>query len=490
MALIQPKYIETLDGSKVVLENNQAFKSKSADGLSEIEIVKVDGNDVVKFSSVPEVSSDASTPDGLVRKSQLDAEVTSLDGEISQVASDLSALEATKGQPGGIAPLNGSGLIAEQYLPSYVDDVLEYANLAAFPVTGEQGKIYVAIDSGKCYRWSGSAYVQITSGAVDSVFGRNGVVTAQSGDYSTNLVPEGGSTNLYYTPARQAAIEAYADQAEADAVAAASALIDQESAALEAEDLTFLKLDGTRPMTGNLLMGQNSIQGANSVTADTFSTQEHTLGLGEATLQATNEITGEFGWIQVTSSKVEIEQGNENPALFKIEGASFSFSGADIAVGTKKITGLADGVNPADAINKGQLEAAAQEAVTIAAAYTDQEVLTEKNRAEAAEAALDGRVDALELASLQFVKEKFVVNAGILAAGYVELQNTAISESISAFVDRLALHFYDGSDGDYTLTTVAGKTRLVFAGSLVNPSPEKLGVGDTIRVTYCKRAII
>lgn len=38
------------------------------------------------------------------------------------------------------------------------------------------------------------------SGAVDSVFGRTGTVTAQSGDYTTTLVTEG--TNLYYTQAR------------------------------------------------------------------------------------------------------------------------------------------------------------------------------------------------------------------------------------------------------------------------------------------------
>ena len=38
------------------------------------------------------------------------------------------------------------------------------------------------------------------SGAVASVFGRTGAVTAQSGDYSTSLVSEG--TNLYFTNAR------------------------------------------------------------------------------------------------------------------------------------------------------------------------------------------------------------------------------------------------------------------------------------------------
>jgi len=39
-----------------------------------------------------------------------------------------------------------------------------------------------------------------SAGGVTSVFGRTGVVTAQSGDYSTSLVPEG--SNLYWTDAR------------------------------------------------------------------------------------------------------------------------------------------------------------------------------------------------------------------------------------------------------------------------------------------------
>jgi hypothetical protein len=36
---------------------------------------------------------------------------------------------------------------------SYLDDVLEYDNLAAFPVPGESGKIYVARDDNRAYRW-------------------------------------------------------------------------------------------------------------------------------------------------------------------------------------------------------------------------------------------------------------------------------------------------------------------------------------------------
>lgn len=55
------------------------------------------------------------------------------------------------------------GLVPSAQLPSYVDDVVSAANLAAFPATGEAGKIYVAVDTNLTYRWSGSAYVEISA---------------------------------------------------------------------------------------------------------------------------------------------------------------------------------------------------------------------------------------------------------------------------------------------------------------------------------------
>jgi hypothetical protein len=98
----------------------------------------------------------------------------------SQVSDFSTAADARislqKGEANGIVPLNSSSKIDATYLPSFVDDVEEYANLAAFPAVGEQSKIYVALNTNKTYRWSGSVYIQITSGAVDTVNGQTGVV--------------------------------------------------------------------------------------------------------------------------------------------------------------------------------------------------------------------------------------------------------------------------------------------------------------------------
>lgn len=55
-----------------------------------------------------------------------------------------------------------SGTVSSSQLPSYVDDVLEYSTKNNFPSTGESGKIYVALNTNLTYRWSGTAYVEIS----------------------------------------------------------------------------------------------------------------------------------------------------------------------------------------------------------------------------------------------------------------------------------------------------------------------------------------
>ena len=55
-----------------------------------------------------------------------------------------------------------NGKVPSAQLPSYVDDVVEYASASLFPATGESGKIYVATDTNKTYRWSGSGYTEIS----------------------------------------------------------------------------------------------------------------------------------------------------------------------------------------------------------------------------------------------------------------------------------------------------------------------------------------
>ena len=100
----------------------------------------------------------------------------------------IAATVTGVGAVNGIATLDATGKVPSTQLPSYVDDVLEYATQATFPATGETGKIYVETTGNTTFRWSGSAYVKITSGDVASVAGKTGVVTLVKADVGLGSV--------------------------------------------------------------------------------------------------------------------------------------------------------------------------------------------------------------------------------------------------------------------------------------------------------------
>lgn len=116
------------------------------------------------------------------------AQVDRLDTKIDDVNEDLQDFKALKGQPNGLAELDGNGKVPASQLPSYVDDVMDaYAtytvsptgvlqNIKLYtdaehntPVVGERDKIYVNVTPGEVsyqFRWSGSQWVHIDSNAI------------------------------------------------------------------------------------------------------------------------------------------------------------------------------------------------------------------------------------------------------------------------------------------------------------------------------------
>lgn len=98
---------------------------------------------------------------------------------------------SAKGAANGVCPLDGNKKIDSQYLPSYVDDVIEAyirANQTALSatwlatgsatgtvITPEAGKIYVLMNSSTDYpentqfRWGGSAYVKLNDGGISEM---------------------------------------------------------------------------------------------------------------------------------------------------------------------------------------------------------------------------------------------------------------------------------------------------------------------------------
>ena len=111
-------------------------------------------------------------------ESQLNSLPLQIVGESTQVGSSIYDLNlntkgsvtinndkvvATTDQIESWATVGNDKVIPSSKLPSFVDDVVEVAEL---PEVGEAGKIYILTTDNTQYRWSGSEFVQITSGGV------------------------------------------------------------------------------------------------------------------------------------------------------------------------------------------------------------------------------------------------------------------------------------------------------------------------------------
>ena len=95
------------------------------------------------------------------------ATARTINGVLFDGSADITVADSTKiptsqkGAANGVASLDGSGKVPAAQLPSYVDDVIE---AAALPTTGETGKIYIKTGDNTVWRWTGSAYVEISVG--------------------------------------------------------------------------------------------------------------------------------------------------------------------------------------------------------------------------------------------------------------------------------------------------------------------------------------
>ena len=172
----------------------QAAVTSTNSGLTFIQSVGFDEHGHVISVSTGSVPTASTTTAGIA---QLTDSVTTTSSTLAATATAVKTAyslaaaavpSSSVGAANGVASLDANSKVPASQLPSYVDDVVEGNSLAAFPVTGEQGKIYVALDTNKSYRWSGSTYVYITSGAVDSVAGKTGVVLLNKTDVGLSNV--------------------------------------------------------------------------------------------------------------------------------------------------------------------------------------------------------------------------------------------------------------------------------------------------------------
>lgn len=222
---------------------------------------------------------------------------------------------ANKGAANGYVPLGSDSKISSAYLPSYVDDVLEYANLAALPVTGVVGVIYVTLDNNKVYRWSGSAYTEISPSPG-----------------STDAVTE-GSTNLYFTISR----------ARASISATQNLSYNATTGVLTGPDLSGYLLSATasttyQPLDADLtsIAGLTGISGfLKKTAANTWSLDTSTYLTGNQSISVSGDATGSGTTsIALTLANSGVTAGTYNNVATEVRPFTVDAKGRVTSIGT------------------------------------------------------------------------------------------------------------------------------------------------------------
>ena len=215
MALVKGKFV---DKDQAIQSNNDP----------------VDPKDLARKGYVDQKASDEADAAEQAAKDYTDLKIGNLEGNdtVAELVGDLAT--SVFGALSTKADLVDGKVPADQ-LPGFVDDVEEYADLASFPEEGSAGKLYVAQDTNKVYRWSGSVYIEIS---------------ASPG--STDEVAE-GSVNLYFTDERAqlAVVRDELDFTSTDTAPSQRAITEFVSGRLSRFG---------DAMTGNLLMGENLVK--------------------------------------------------------------------------------------------------------------------------------------------------------------------------------------------------------------------------------------
>jgi hypothetical protein len=169
---IDTKIQEAIDGLKGDVENLDTL-GKIEDALN-AEITRAKAAEGVNASGISDINTLIGEKTSATITStkiwqaieEVESDVKSSNQDVTDaieaVQTELTNFKNTKGQASGLASLDETGKVPSAQLPSYVDDVLEFANAAGFPESGESGKIYVAIDTNLTYRWGGTKYVEIS----------------------------------------------------------------------------------------------------------------------------------------------------------------------------------------------------------------------------------------------------------------------------------------------------------------------------------------
>ena len=278
-----------------------------------------------------------------------------LSANITLSAADVSAIPTSqKGAASGVAELDASGKVPSAQLPSFVDDVLEgYLSGGKFykesthttEITGETGKIYVDMSTNKTYRWSGTAYTEISASLA---LGETSS-TAYRGDHGkiaydhsqTAHAPSNAEANVQSDwSVTDAASDAYIKNRPTVMGAATSSAAGKQGfvpAPAAGAQAKYLRGDGTWQTppntnttytagTGLALSGTTFSLASSGVTAGSYGPTANVTGSNGTTINVPQITVDAYGRVTSVTNRVLTNQ-NTNTTYSAMTGATSSAAG-------------------------------------------------------------------------------------------------------------------------------------------------------------------
>ena len=255
---------------------------------------------------------------------------------------------------------------------------------------------------------------------------------------------------------------------DASTLSSANSYTDSEVAIVQGE-VDQVELDLAAEVS-RATSAENALDGRLDIVEPKVSTLESEMDAVE--LSIANEISRATAAEGALQSEINTEKGRIDAILLAADADKDSF--AEIvtlinSIDTENDSAFAGYVlsnNAAVAALDGRLDTAEGEIDTLQTQVADHE----------------SRITTLEnaLVPVWAPAYKKDLTATDITNGYVDLPHEAISGSVIAFVDRLAIHETE----EFTVSVVGGVTRVTFAGPLVSPGNQSLDANDNVFVKY------
>ena len=485
MAQLKKKYVknDAIDGLKLLLLNNQPLRALNASGTAE-DMIKFDENGVMQLLKLPQVPSDPSAENDVVRKSFLDSEIAT---EVSNRESAITAVEtayqaADSLLSGRLDVVEGDDL-TEGSIAKAKKDAQEYADgLISGLINGAPGvldtlkELSDALGGDENFATTIATQISGLDGRLDVVEGDELTsgsllnILKQAKDYADSVSGTSGSNLQDAIDAEEAAriaadeaLDARLDVVEGDETTVGSIA----KALKDAKDYTDSGLaqeisdrqDGDSALSGRLDVIEGSGEG--SVAKAQADAQSYADGI--VSTEESARIAGD----EALDGRLDVLEGDASTvgSVAKAEADAKSYADGLIATEQSVRESADNGLSSRLDVIEGTGEGSVAKAQSDAQTYADGIVATEQTAREAGDTNLQGQIDT----------EKGRIDAILLAADadkdsfaeIVTLINSIDTENDNAFAAyvlsndaALAQEVSDRTSGDSALQSEMDATQV------------------------------